>query len=60
MNYIETSRLVKRERETESWVRSTDDNLIIMRIHELEDQIAGLEAKIEVMENERYPWEEKP
>lgn len=50
MNYRETSRLVKRERETEAWVRSTDADLIVMRLHELEDQIAGLEAKIEFLE----------
>jgi len=38
--------LVKRERETEQWLRSKDWSEIVMRIHELKDQIQALKYKL--------------
>ena len=46
-DYIEMSKLVQRERETEEWLRSKDWGEIVMRIHELEDQVANLESQLE-------------
>jgi len=46
-DYIHMSKLVQRERETEEWLRSKDWGEIVMRIHELEDEIQKLEWQIE-------------
>jgi hypothetical protein len=46
MTYEEARNSVARERETEQWLRSQDWSEIVMRIHELEDEINGLDAKL--------------
>jgi len=45
--YSKVSKQLQRERETEKWLRSKDWGEIVMRIHELEDEIQKLEWQIE-------------
>lgn len=53
-NQTSMSRLVQRERETEQWLRSKDWGEIVMRIHELEDQVESLEAELESIKENDY------
>jgi hypothetical protein len=49
-DYIQMSKLVQRERETEEWLRSKDWGEIVMRIHELEDEVQKLQWQIEILQ----------
>ena len=54
MSNNQLSLLVKRERETEQWLKSKDWSEIVMRIHELEDQVESLEAELGLMKEKDY------
>lgn len=51
-DYGEMLRHIKRERETEEWVRSKDAADIVTRLHEHEDQILKLQEALEVLAND--------
>jgi len=53
VDYIQASKLVRRERETETWLRSKDWSEIVMRIHELEDQVEDLQGRLDSDEEEQ-------
>ena len=42
----------ERETETENWLRSKDWSEIVMRIHELEDQVEDLNNELRYMAEE--------